>query len=355
LQESVKGRGAQLNPHNRFSQHQVVAEPEYQEYLYQTNQEDEPSKTEYINVQPKSIVNGVDSPDLKFAFSMNPYQGCEHGCVYCYARNTHEYWGYSAGMDFEQKILVKANSVELLREKLSSKRWNPAPIMLSGNTDCYQPIERKLKITRKILEVFLKYRHPVGLITKNALVLRDLDILTELAKLKLVKVVISITSLDDKLRRVLEPRTSSVQQKLKAIETLSSSGIPTMVMMAPIIPGLNSHEIMDMAKLVADRGATAMAYTMIRLNGVLPEIFTDWLRLNFPDRAEKVLHQIEEVHGGTLGDSRFKLRMSGEGPIARHIADLFAIARKRFNLTGGDEPFDLSLFRRPEGTQMSMF
>lgn len=351
----IKGRGAQINPHNKYLDHEQITDPEYKEMIMKLGEMDEPPKTEHTNVHPKSIINKVDSPDLMFDYSMNPYQGCEHGCVYCYARNTHEYWGYSAGTDFESKILVKENAADLLREHLSSKSWKPTPIMLSGNTDCYQPIERERRITRKILEAFLEYRHPVGVITKNALILRDLDILQELAKMKLVKVVISITSLDNKLRSKLEPRTSAVEKKLQAIRELSSNGIPTMVMMAPIIPALNTQEIMKMCETVAAKGAIAIAYTMIRLNGVLPQIFEHWLRVNFPDRADKVIHQIEEVHGGSVSDSRFKVRMKGEGAIAQHVSDLFAVGRKKFNLNGGTEPFNTKLFRRPKGTQLHLF
>ncbi len=281
-----------------------------------------------IETFPKTIVNKVTSPDVGPGHSLNPYQGCEHGCIYCYARNSHEYWGYGAGLDFEQKILVKRNAVELLEAKLRSKSWKAEPIMLSGNTDCYQPVEKKLEITRNLLKTFLKYRHPVGIITKNALVQRDLDILKELNKERLINVNISITSLQEKTRRILEPRTASIKKRLETVEKLSKAGIPVRVMMAPIIPSINSHEIMPLVKEIAERGALGVGYTIVRLNGAIGGIFSDWIKKAMPDRAEKVLHQIEHVHGGSLNDSRFGTRMKGEGEFADQVAQQFKIARK---------------------------
>lgn len=352
----IKGRGAQVNPDNRFFEHSYEKDLSFLQHLHQAGEKESKPKTEYIQVHPKTIVNKVTSPDLSFSYSMNPYQGCEHGCIYCYARNTHEYWGYSAGTDFESKILIKKNAADLLRAQFKSRTWRPSPIMLSGNTDCYQPIERKLKITRSLLEVCLKYRHPIGLITKNAMVLRDLDILSEMARMKLAKVVISLTSLKDKTRAVLEPRTSAVGIRLNAIRSLSAAGIPTMVMMAPIIPAINSMEIMKLAEKAAENGATDLAYTIIRLNGIIPEVFTDWLQKNFPDRAEKVLNQIKELHGGTLNDSRFKLRMRGEGEISNHIHQMVALARRKYGLGLKKHPFDLKLFRRSiDDNQLELF
>jgi DNA repair photolyase len=234
-----KGRGAQFNTNNRFLKQRYV-----QEHIEVI---DEPllvnTKTQIFYETPKKIVNKVESPDIPMMYSMNPYQGCEHGCIYCYARNTHEYWGFSAGMDFEQKIIVKKNAPELLRKELMHKNWKPAPIMLSGNTDCYQPLERKLGITRRMLEVLLEFRHPVGVITKNNIILRDIDLLKQLAEKRLVHVMVSITSLKDDLRLLLEPRTVTAKNRLRVIETLSKEGIPVGVMTAPIIPGLNSDEL----------------------------------------------------------------------------------------------------------------
>ena len=353
--QHVKGRGAQVNPDNKFLKNSFQSDPEYQEFARQFEENLEAPKTQIIRVHPKTIVNKVSSPDRPFDYSLNPYQGCEHGCVYCYARPTHEYWGYNAGMDFESKILVKSNAVQLLERKLDSRSWKVSPIMISGNTDCYQPVERKLEITRSLLKVLADCRHPVGLITKNALVMRDVDLLSELAKDKLAHVVISITSLDNKLKNLLEPRTSSVEQKLKAVSVLSKAKIPVSVMMAPIIPSINTKEIMDIAEQVADHGAISLNYTILRLNGVLPQIFEDWLERHFPDRSEKVLNQIRELHGGKLNDSRFKTRMSGEGAYSSNISQMFEMARKKYKLNKKTTAYNLNLFRRPSDRQLSIF
>lgn len=346
-----KGRGAQINPHNRFHKQQVV-----QEHFEQI---DEPllqhEKTEIIFTHPKTILNKVNSPDL-MGLSMNPYQGCEHGCIYCYARNTHEYWGYSAGLDFERKIIVKENAAALLAKELSNPKHVPEPIMFSGNTDCYQPIERKFGITRQLLEVLLKFKHPVGVITKNSLIRRDIDLLSELAKLRLVHVMISITGLDESLRMKLEPRTATYKQRLETIRILSEAGIPVGVMTAPIIPGLNSHEIPELIQAAAENGARIAGYTMVRLNGAVGEIFRDWLDKNYPDRAEKVWHQIEHIHGGKVNDSRFGTRMRGEGPIAESIRKLFKISCEKHIPKSDKFEYDLSLFdHRAGNAQMSLF
>ncbi len=251
----IKGRGAQHQVTNRFAAHSYEMRDDFLNYCAAEGEEATDSKTSFIDTFPKTIVNKVSSPDVGLEFSLNPYQGCEHGCVYCYARNSHEYWGYGAGLDFEQKILVKQNAVELLEQKFRSKSWKAAPIILSGNTDCYQPVERKLEITRQLLQLFLKYKHPVGIITKNALIQRDIDILEELAKDNLIRVNLSITSLDEKVRQLLEPRTASIKRRLETIEKLSEKGIPVNVMMAPIIPSINSHEILPLVKEIAERGA----------------------------------------------------------------------------------------------------
>ncbi len=286
---------------------------------------------------------------------MNPYQGCEHGCIYCYARNTHEYWGYSAGLDFERKILYKKNAAQLLENKLKSKNWVAQNIMLSGNTDCYHPIEKKLEITRKILEVFLKHQHPVSIITKNALILRDLDILTELSKLNLLHVSISITSLKEDTRRILEPRTASIPKRLKTVETLAQNGIPVNVMMAPIIPAINSHEIFNLVKKVSELGAVSAAYTMVRLNGAIGNLFKDWVLKTFPDRAKKILHQIESCHGGQLNDSRFGTRMRGDGNIADQVAMQFRLAKKKYLAHTTLPPFDYTLYGQLKNPQLKLF
>lgn len=286
---------------------------------------------------------------------MNPYQGCEHGCIYCYARNTHNYWGYSAGLDFEQKILVKEDAPRLLEEQLKKKNWQPEPIMLSGNTDCYQPIERDLEITREILKVLWKYRHPVGIITKNSLILRDLDLLKPMAENKLVRTSISVTTLDEGLRRLLEPRTASVHSRLKTIQTLAENGIPVNVMLAPIIPGLNDHEIMKMAETVAGLGAMSIAYTLVRLNGDVAEIFEDWIRKNLPDRAERVLNRIRDCHSGQLNDSRFGTRMQGEGQIADIVAQQVKLARQKYFVNRAKPEYDLTLFEKTRNPQLKLF
>jgi len=250
--------------------------------------------------------------------------------VYCYARNTHPYWGYSAGVDFEQKILIKRNAPELLEETFKKKSWKAATVMFAGNTDVYQPAERKFGITRACLEIFWKYRHPVGIITKNSMILRDLDLLKKLASENLVHVAISVTTLDETLRQFLEPRTASVKQRLNTVETLSQNGIPVFVMMAPIIPGLNEHEIFSVAETTAGLGAKGLGYTMVRLNGDVALIFEDWIRKNMPDRAEKVLNKIRAVHDGQLSDHRAGVRMRGEGKIAQIIQDQFKLAKTKF-------------------------
>jgi DNA repair photolyase len=346
-----KGRGAQINPHNRFLKNKTV-----QEHFEQI---DEPlileEKTEIIFTHPKTIINRVDSLDLK-GLSMNPYQGCEHGCIYCYARNAHEYWGYSAGLDFERKIIVKKNAAELLATELSNPRHVPEPIMFSGNTDCYQPIERQFGITRQMLEVLLKYKHPVSIITKNALIKRDLDILTEMAKLRLVHVMVSITGLDEKLRLKLEPRTASYKQRLETVRLLADAGIPVGVMTAPLIPGLNSHEIPELIKAVAEAGAQRVGYTIVRLNGAIGQIFRDWLDKNYPDRADKVWHQIQNCHGGKVNDSRYGTRMRGEGAIAESIRTLHRISCEKFLPKREKFQFDLTLFDHRAGdAQLRLF
>ncbi len=325
-----KGRGAQKNTPNRFLEHIYEIREDFLEYCRIEGDSSDNNKTEYIPIFPKTIVNKVDSPDVGMMYSMNPYQGCEHGCIYCYARNTHEFWGYSAGLDFERKILVKKSAAELLEAKLKSKRWQAETIVLSGNTDCYQPAEKKFGITRQCLEIFLKYRHPVGINTKNALVLRDLDILKELGQHGLIGVNVSITSLSEKTRRKLEPRTASIQKRLNTIQVLSENNIPVNAMLAPMIPGINSHELLKLAEATSNHGAVSFAFTVVRLNGAIGHIFQDWIKKAMPDRAEKVLHQIQECHGGSINDSTFGRRNRGEGQIARQIHDMARLARLKY-------------------------
>ena len=332
--EYTKGRGAQLNVKNRFEKRGYSLEniEEYHAPLETDN------LTEYITVFPKTIINKVDSPDLGFMHSMNPYQGCEHGCIYCYARNSHEYWGYSPGLDFERKILVKENAPELLRKAFDNPRWKPETIMLSGNTDCYQPIERKMKITQKILQVCLEYRNPVGMITKNSLILRDKELIAEMASQK------------------MEPRTTTAKQRLKIVEELSKLNVPVTIMVAPIVPSINDHEIPQILKECGERGANSAGYTIVRLNGAIGEIFTDWVHKNYPDRAEKVLDQIAECHGGSLNDSRFGARMRGEGNVAQTIRDLFKMSKQKYLKRKDFGSYDPASFRRPpKNGQLSLF
>lgn len=346
----IKGRGAQINPANRFHDYSYDENP----LLFDLDETTD-LRTSYIEVYPKSILNKVDSPDIGPAYSMNPYQGCEHGCVYCYARNTHTYWGYSAGLEFEQKILVKKDAPEILEATLKKSSWKATPIMLSGNTDCYQPAEKKFEITRQILQILWKYRHPVGLITKNSLILRDLDILQKLNEQNLVKVSISVTTLQEELRRFLEPRTASVRNRLQTIEALSSYGIPVNVMIAPIIPGLTEHEILEIAKRVEACGARSIGYTMVRLNGDVGKIFEDWIRKNMPDRADKVLNKIRECHGGQLNDSRFGTRMTGEGNIAAMIQQQVKLAKKLYFKDQPKFEYNLALHQDFKTPQLKLF
>lgn len=327
---TIKGRGAQLNVPNKFFELSHEMRDDFLEFCQKEGEESDKNKTLYLEVFPKTIVNKLESPDIGMAYSMNAYQGCEHGCIYCYARNSHEFWGYSAGLDFERRIMVKKEAPILLEALLKKKSWKAHPIVMSGNTDCYQPAEKQFEITRKCLEVFLKYKHPVAIITKNALILRDLDVLNELSKDNLIGVNVSITSLSEETRSVLEPRTATIKRRLETVKTLSEHGIPVNVMLAPIIPSINSHEILPLAKAASENGALGIAHTIVRLNGAIGEIFADWIHKTMPDKAEKVLHQIESCHGGTLNDSRYGTRMRGEGKIAEQINNLVKLARQKY-------------------------
>lgn len=346
-----KGRGAQVNTHNKFLKNKYVTEhiEGLDEMLYEN------IATQIIEEFPKSIVSISNSPDISFKYSINPYQGCEHGCLYCYARNSHEYWGFSAGLDFERKIIVKRNAAELLEKFFNKPGYQPLPIMLSGNTDCYQPLERKLKITRSLLEVFLKYKHPVSIISKNNLVVRDIDILKELSAMNLIHVTVTINSLNESLRQKMEPRTVTAKSRLMVINKLASESIPVRLMMAPIIPGLNSEEIPSLIKAAADEGALAAIFTLIRLNGAIGEIFSDWIHKAYPDRAEKVLNRIADCHGGKLNDSRWGNRMRGDGQVAESIHQLFKISVNRF-LDGRMMPgLSLNHFMPAAGKQGKLF
>ncbi len=341
-EKNKPARGAQHNPLNRFLQQAYVSR--YPEGI------DEPAevlpRTQVFFERARAVVNEVSSPDLGMMYSVNPYQGCEHGCAYCYARTTHEYYGFSSGLDFESKIMVKQNAPALLEKFLQRPSWKPSPIALSGNTDCYQPLERKLQITRRLLEVLWRYRNPVSLITKNRLIMRDVDLLQKMARLDLVHVYISITTLDEELRRVMEPRTATACMRLQTVRELSAAGIPVGVMIAPIVPGLNDHEIMKIAEAAAANGARVMGYTVVRLNGSIGEVFEKWLRKSFPDRFDKVWNQIKSLHGGAVHDSRFGKRLSGEGRWAEVIRQTVRVAQRRFFSTRTMPGYNYKLFRR---------
>jgi DNA repair photolyase len=346
----LKGRGAQINTRNKFHKDEIVKEHIECIDDWTVNNE----ATQYIEQEAKSIVNKVDSPDVGMFYSMNPYAGCEHGCIYCYARNSHEYLGFSAGLDFERKIIVKKNAPQLLRKFLMKPGWEVKPIGLSGNTDCYQPAEKKFRLTRQLLEVCLEFNQPVGLITKNAGMLRDKDILTKLAEKKLVSVLVSITSMDEELRQVMEPRTTTTAQRFKLIHDLSEAGVRMGVMLGPMIPGLNDHDMQKIMKIASENGAAFSAYTFIRLNGVVKILFHDWLYKNFPDRADKVWHHIEDSHDGKVNDSRFGVRMRGEGKFAEIINQQYKKYSKLYGLNAERWELDSTLFQRP-GDQISLF
>ncbi len=345
-----KGQGAVNNVHQRFSKIQL-------EEIYADHFEDEgisTTQTEWIEVFPKTIVNhnkGKNLPEL----SLNPYQGCEHGCSYCYARPTHEFWSYNAGVDFERKILYKPNAPELLKAFFQKKNYLPKTITLSGNTDCYQPVEAKLKITRALLETFWEHKHPLGIITKNSLLLRDLDLLEKLAKYNLVAVAISFNSLDESLRRTMEPRTSSVKNKLKAIKILSDLGIPVSVMVAPIIPGLNSSEIMSILEQTSQAGASYAGYTMVRLNDSTQAVFQEWIEEHFPNKASKVMNQIRAMHQGELGHLKNSTSRKGSGEIAKVIRQTFAIGKKKYFPEAKAYELNTTLFQPQINGQLRLF
>ena len=336
------------NPKNRFDKIEVALDLD----------EIDPEKPEtvFLKDHSHSIVTCNDSPDVSLNASINPYRGCEHGCIYCYARPTHEYLGFSASLDFESKILIKEDAPKLLRKELSSPRWKPQVLSLSGVTDPYQPVERKLRLTRRCLEVLAEFRNPVAVITKNHLVTRDVDLLSELARHNAASVAISLTTLDDELRRVMEPRTSRPLRRLAAIEALSQAGIPVGVMAAPLIPGLNEHELPALILAAAEVGASFAAYTVVRLPHAVRPLFEDWLTRHYPERKEKVLNRIQSVRGGKLNDSRFGSRMRGEGTFAEHIAQLFSLSCRRAGIGGGRFPsLSTAAFRRPGEVQLRLF
>jgi DNA repair photolyase len=353
----AKGRGSQINPPNRFGGLHHEIDFEHLEHDTEYLKSLQKLATEYIPDRAKSIVAENDSPDVGFRYSINPFRGCSHGCSYCYARPTHEFLGYNAGLDFETKILVKEDAPELFREFLTRKNWVPEPIALSGVTDCYQPAEREFKLTRRCLEVAAEFLQPMSIITKNALVLRDLDLLRDLASQNLVHVNISVTTLDAELARSMEPRTSTPSAKLRAMRVLADAGIPVRVLMAPIIPGLNESEIPAVLAASKDAGATGAGYILLRLPLTVGPVFWEWLERTYPNRFQRVQRRIKNVRGGKFNDSEFGTRMSGTGEISRRIADLFCLFRKRYGLDGNILPLDRSRFRipPPKSGQLHLF
>ncbi|HEB90905.1 MAG TPA: PA0069 family radical SAM protein [Deltaproteobacteria bacterium] len=359
LSPARKGRGARTNPTGRFERTRIepdLAALETAGPLLASETRDasrDPPRTRTLPDRSRRVLSRNDSPDLPFEASLNPYRGCEHGCVYCYARPTHELLGYSAGLDFETKILVKDEAPRLLRRELSSPRWIPRTVMLSGVTDAYQPIERRLEITRRCIRVFADFRNPIRLVTKNALVARDVDLLRELAEFRAVSVALSITTLDSDLQRALEPRASSSAERLRALERLSSAGIPTGVMVAPVIPGLTDSETPRILEAARSAGARWASQTVLRLPHGLPSLFDDWLATHRPLRRKKVLHRLEALRGGRLDDPRFGSRMRGEGRFAEQIADLFRLSARRHGLEGSPPGLSTDAFRRPGGAQLA--
>jgi len=346
----LHGRGAVSSPPNRFERFRYERDPEADP------DEEIGPKTVLMRDSTRTAMAHNDSPDVGFSYSVNPYRGCEHGCSYCYARPTHEYLGFSAGLDFETKILVKEDAPELLRKELSSPRWEPQTVAISGVTDAYQPIERKLRITRRCLEVFAEFRNPVAIVTKNELVARDADLLSELARYGAAAVFVSVTTLDAELARKLEPRASAPERRLAAIEALAKAGVPVGVLVAPVIPAITDHEMPRILEAVARAGASTAGYVVLRLPGAVADVFSAWLEEHFPDRKEKVLGRVRDLRGGVLYDPRWGIRQVGTGAIADEIGQLFTIARRKAGLSERSFELSAAAFRRPERTpQLSLF
>jgi len=340
-----RGRGAATNPQSRFEKLEVVAEGAPPDRV----------PTLFLRDDSRSIIARNESPDVPFNASINPYRGCEHGCIYCYARNYHEYLGFSAGLDFETRILVKQQAPELLRRELGSDRWRPQVLGVSGATDPYQPIERKLELTRRCLEVLVDYRNPASIVTKNALVTRDGDLLGDLARYDAVSVALSIPTLDAELVRVMEPRTSHPRERLKAIRRLTARGIPCGVMVAPVIPGLTDHEIPAVIEAASEAGASFAIWLMLKLPGAVSELFQNWLEVHYPDRRDKVLNRIRSLRGGRLSDSRFGKRMRGEGAFTEQVAALFDSACRQHGVSGPGPTLSVSDFRRAGVHQLPLW
>ena len=341
-------RGAAGNPPNRFESITLERDADW-------NPENDPlPRTQFLKDKSDTIITRNDSPDVGFEFTVNPYRGCEHGCIYCYARPTHEYLGFSAGLDFETKILVKEEAPALLRRELASPKWHPAPIGMSGVTDCYQPIERRLKLTRGCAEVLAEFRNPVGIVTKNSLVTRDLDLLRQMAEVRACVVYVSLTTLDTALRAVMEPRTAPPAARLSTIRALSQAGIPVGVLVAPVIPGLTDHEMPALLDEAAQAGAQYCGYEMLRLPHAVAGLFEDWLERNVPLKKEKVLQFVRALRRGKLNDPRFGSRMRGEGIFADQVSQMFNVARRKAGLAEDGPELSTAAFRRLEGKQLRL-
>jgi DNA repair photolyase len=349
LKAKSPSRGALANPPTRFQKLHLEMDADY-------DPANDPSpRTRFYQDHTTSVLNRNESPDLGFDYTLNPYRGCEHGCIYCYARPTHEYLGFSAGLDFESRIMVKEDAPRLLREQLSSPHWQPQVIALSGVTDCYQPIERRLKLTRRCLEVLAEFRNPVGIVTKNNLVIRDIDLLAELAGVGAASVHLSVTTLDTDLRGILEPRTSPPQARLHAIRDLAQAGIPVGVLVAPIIPGLTDHELPRILEAAAEAGARFADYTVLRLPLAVGGLFEEWLEQHLPGQKEKVLGRLRSLHDGRLSDSTFGRRFAGSGHLAEQIHQLFEVSSRRVGLAHGGPDLSTTAFRRHTSQQLTFF
>jgi DNA repair photolyase len=347
-----RGRGTADNPANRFDRLALEPDPDPIDPGSETGET--VVATEYFRDASRSVISRNESPDIPFEISLNPYRGCEHGCVYCYARPTHEFLGLSAGLDFETRIFVKEDAPDLLREELRRRTWTPQDLVLSGVTDPYQPIERTLLLTRRCLDVLVEYRHPVRVITKSALVARDADRLAALAAHGSAAVALSITTLDEDLRRRLEPRAASPGRRLEAIARLSAAGVPAGVMVAPVIPGLNDHEIPAILGRAADAGACFAGYTMLRLPYAVKDLFAAWIDRHYPERKQRILGRISAMRGGRLNDPHFGTRMRGAGPLADLVADVFRLARERAGIPAAGPRLSADAFRQPSA-QRSLF
>ncbi len=347
----IKGRGSGTNPPNRF---ESVSRTKITGSDWEEDEEPSPA-SQFFPDSSRTIISYNSSPDVGFEASVNPYRGCEHGCAYCYARPTHEYLGFSAGLDFETKIMVKEKAPELLRKELSDKGWKPKILAMSGVTDPYQPIEKKLQLTRRCLEVLLEFRNPVAIITKNYGVVRDKDILSALAQFQSAAVFISMTTLDRDLCGTLEPRTARPEKKLDAISILHSEGVPTGVMVAPVIPGLTDWEIPRILQAAAEAGARFAGMVPLRLPYAVAPLFEEWLERHLPGQKKKILNRIRDIRGGTLNDPDFGSRMTGKGIFAKQIHDLFDISCRKLGLNQKEFRLSTEYFRSPSGTQLSLF